>query len=43
MASTSAWLGGCYGGSSALSTFVVACQGFVEVCCWVVAWVASRA
>jgi hypothetical protein len=43
MESASAWLDGCYSGSSGLLTSTVACQGSVEVCCWVVAWVASRA
>jgi hypothetical protein len=43
MVSTSACLGGCYGGSCSLPTSAVACGGTEEICCWVLAWVASRA
>jgi hypothetical protein len=43
MVSTSACLGGFFGGSSGLPTSAVACGGIEEICCWVVAWVALRA
>jgi hypothetical protein len=42
IASVSAWVAGCCGGSSSLLVSTAAIQGFVDVCGWVVVWVVLR-